>query len=147
MQQELTYFIKTPIDSFQETPDRRHRAERVAPKSVHKDNRASSRRDDKFKSYRKHQEEKTPKSKTKKRLTFNIYNTNYPVVDLAAKNLGFKTVSRDHNLVPNAELRQAHKVAFGPYAAIQPEEFDLVWFDLTINNDVLSKLKPHQRVS
>ena len=29
----------------------------------------------------------------------------------------------------------------------QPEEFDIVWFDLAISPDILYRLKPYQRVS
>ena len=82
-----------------------------------------------------------------KRLVFNTYNTNYPIIDVAAKNLGFKTIYKDHNLVPSAELKAAHKIAPGLYSTIAPEEFDVVWFDLSISADVLSKIKPHQRIS
>jgi len=82
-----------------------------------------------------------------KRLLFNTYNTNYPIIDVAAKNLGFKTIYKDHNLVPSAELKAAHKIAPGLYSTIAPEEFDVVWFDLAVSADVLSKIKPHQRVS
>ena len=81
------------------------------------------------------------------RLLFNTFNTNYPIIDLAAKGLGFKTVCKDHNLVPSAELRAAHKLSPNLYSTIYPEEFDVVWFDLTITPEVLSKLKPHQRIS
>ena len=66
------------------------------------------------------------------RLLFNTFNTNYPIIDLAAKGLGFKTVCKDHNLVPSAELRAAHKLSPNLYSTIYPEEFDVVWFDLTI---------------
>ena len=66
---------------------------------------------------------------------------------MAAKALGFRTVYKDHNLVPSTELKAAHKLAPGLYSTVYPEEFDVVWFDLTISPDVLSKLKPHQRVS
>ena len=81
--------------------------------------------------------------KMKKRLIFNTYNTNYPIIDLAAKNLGFKTVFKDHNLVPSPELKAAHRIAPGVYATIIPEEFDVVWFDTPIKEDTLQKIKPH----
>lgn len=29
----------------------------------------------------------------------------------------------------------------------QPEEFDICWFDLQINQDVLYRIKPYQRIS
>jgi hypothetical protein len=83
----------------------------------------------------------------RRRLLFNTFNTNYPVIDLAAKNCGFRTVFKDHNLVPSAELKAAHKLAPGLYSAIQIEEFDVVWFDLTVQPEVLCKIKPHQRLS
>ena len=85
--------------------------------------------------------------KPRKRLIFNTFNTNYPVIDLAAKNCGYRAIFKDHNLVPSAELKAAHKLAPGLYSTITVEEFDVVWFDLTVSPDVLSKLKPHQRLS
>lgn len=81
--------------------------------------------------------------KPRKRLIFNTFNTNYPVIDLAAKNCGYRAIFKDHNLVPSAELKAAHKLAPGLYSTITIEEFDVVWFDLTVSPDVLSKLKPH----
>jgi len=51
-------------------------------------------------------------------LVFNTYNTNYPIVDVAAKFVGFKIVYKDHNLIPTAELKAAHKIAPGLYATI-----------------------------
>ena len=83
------------------------------------------------------------KKKMKRRLIFNTFNTNYPVIDLAAKNCGFRVVFKDHNLVPTAEMKAAHKLAPGLYSAIAIEEFDIVWFDLTVSADVLQKIKPH----
>ena len=50
-------------------------------------------------------------------------------------------------LVPTPEYRANHKLLYGPYASIQPEEFDVVWFDLAIQPEVVSKLKSHQRIS
>jgi len=38
-------------------------------------------------------------------------------------------------------------LAPGLISVIQPEEFDIAWFDLPITADVLSKIKPYQRVS
>lgn len=29
----------------------------------------------------------------------------------------------------------------------QPEEFDICWFDLHINPDILYRIKPYQRIS
>lgn len=84
-----------------------------------------------------------PNKKRKRRLVFNTFNTNYPVIDLAAKNCGYRAVFKDHNLVPTAEMKAAHKIAPGLYSAIQIEEFDVVWFDLTVSPDVLQKIKPH----
>jgi len=37
-----------------------------------------------------------------KKLIFNTYFTIYPVIDLAAKNVGYQAVYKDHYLVPNA---------------------------------------------
>jgi hypothetical protein len=88
-------------------------------------------------------EDPNKKKMMKKRLTFNTFNTNYPVIDLAAKNCGYRAVFKDHNLVPSAELKAAHKLAPGLYSTINVEEFDVVWFDLTVSADVLQKLKPH----
>lgn len=96
---------------------------------------------------KKNNNKKEEEKKMKKRLIFNTYNTNYPIIDLAAKNLGYKTVFKDHNLVPSPELKAAHKIAPGVYATIIPEDFDVVWFDTPIKEDTLSKMKPHQRVS
>lgn len=135
-----TNTTKTPYELFQESPERKGRG----LKNLHC---KTAKKDDKFRSSRKFDDTKSVKAKPKRRLIFNIYNTQYPVVDLAAKNLGFKTVTKDHNLVPCAEVRQAHKTAFGPYAAIQPDEFDLVWFDCAIGAETLTKLKAHQRIS
>lgn len=83
----------------------------------------------------------------KRRLIFNTFNTNYPVIDLAAKNCGYRAVFKDHNLVPSAEMKAAHKLAPGLYSAISVEEFDVVWFDLVIQAEVLQKIKPYQRLS
>ena len=91
----------------------------------------------------KKRKEEEDKKKPKKRLIFNTYNTNYPVIDLSAKNLGYKTIFKDHNLVPSPDLKAANKIAPGIYANISPEDFDVVWFDLTIKEDVLQKIKPH----
>ena len=49
-------------------------------------------------------EEAKPKG-PKRKLIFNTYNTAYPVIDLVAKNLGFRTMYKDHNLVPSAETK------------------------------------------
>jgi hypothetical protein len=84
-----------------------------------------------------------PLKKRKKKLIFNTFNSNYPVIDLAAKNCGFKPIFKDHNLVPSAELKAAHKLAPGLYSSITVEEFDVVWFDLTVSAEVLQKIKPH----
>lgn len=92
-------------------------------------------------------QEEAKKKAAKRRLIFNTFNTNYPVIDLAAKNLGFKTVYKDHNLVPGAEVKAANRLAPGIYANIMPEEFDVAWFDLPVKEEVLQKLKPHQRIS
>jgi hypothetical protein len=77
----------------------------------------------------------------------NNFNTNYRVVAEAAENLGWKVQQRDHNLKPSIELLNAHRQAFGPHASIKPEEFDIVWFDLTIPPEVVQKLHAYQRVS
>jgi len=79
----------------------------------------------------------------KRKLIFNTYNTAYPVIDLVAKNLGFRTMYKDHNLVPTTETKMAHRIAPGLFSSIPIEEFDVVWFDLTISADVLRQIKPH----
>jgi hypothetical protein len=86
---------------------------------------------------------KEEEKRMKKRLIFNTYNTNYPIIDLAAKNLGYKTVFKDHSLVPSPEQKAAHRIAPGVYATIIPEEFDVVWFDTPIKEETLQKIKPH----
>ena len=40
----------------------------------------------------------------------NTYNTSYPVIDMVAKELGFKTVLRDHGLLAYAEAKHAQRV-------------------------------------
>lgn len=84
-----------------------------------------------------------------KKLICNTFNTKYKVVHEAASNHGYKIVSKDHNLAPSSEIKEAHRSRLAPglYSLIQPEDFDVAWFDLPITADVLSKLKPHQRVS
>lgn len=72
----------------------------------------------------------------KKKLVFNTYFTLYPVIDLAAKNVGFKTEFKDHLLVPSAQVKAAYRIAPGIYANIPPEEFDVVWFDCPTKDDV-----------
>ena len=48
----------------------------------------------------------------------------------------------DPNLYINPYLQMDH---YSP--APQPEEFDICWFDLAIQADVLYRLKPYQRIS
>jgi len=45
------------------------------------------------------------------------------------------------------DMVAAYRAQYGQFATISPEEFDLVWFDLVIGPDIVSKLKPYQRVS
>ena len=44
-------------------------------------------------------------------------------------------------------MKAAYKISNGFHSTIPVNEFDVVWFDLTIKDDVLTKLKPHQRVN
>ena len=87
--------------------------------------------------------EEKKRAVVKKRLVFNTYNTQYSVIDVAARNVGFKTVYKDHNLQPSAEMKAAYKIQNGFHQSIPIEEFDVVWFDLSIKDEVLQKLKPH----
>ena len=68
----------------------------------------------------------------KKKLIFNIWNTKYPVIDKAARELGYKTVNVDHKLALKPDMVAAYRAQYGQFATISPEEFDLVWFDLVI---------------
>lgn len=78
---------------------------------------------------------------------FNTFNCNYPVIEESAEKLGYKVTDHDHNLRPCQELLNAHKLAPGLYTPIKPEEFDIVWFDLSISPETVSKLHAYQRVS
>ena len=69
------------------------------------------------------------------------------MVELAARLVGFKTVYRDHNLRPCPEVLAQHRLAPGIYSSIKADEFDVVWFDLAIPPEVVSKLKKYQKVS
>ena len=50
-------------------------------------------------------------------LIFNTYNTHYPIVDVAAKTVGYRAVHSDPNLAGTQEM------------ANKPEDFDVVWYD------------------
>ena len=64
---------------------------------------------------------------------------------IAAENVGYKAVHRDHNLRPSQDLLIALKTNPGLFSAsvLKPDEFDIVWFDLAIDAEVVRKLKPH----
>lgn len=91
--------------------------------------------------------DKKPAKKKKKALIFNNFNTSYSVVEIAAKNQGFKVVDKDHLLVPSGEYKLNYRLLYGQNQPIKPEDFDVVWFDLAIQPEVVSKLKPYQRIS
>jgi len=87
------------------------------------------------------------RKKGRRKIVVNIYNTNYEVIEEAAVSLGFKVVSFDHMLRPSQELIKTRKELYGVHNAVKPEEFDIVWFDLSINPDIVQKLQNHQRIS
>ena len=39
----------------------------------------------------------------------NIFNTKYTVVDIAARLVGYKTITKDHNLNPKADYLNAFR--------------------------------------
>ena len=91
----------------------------------------------------------SPKKSAKKvkTLVLNHWNTIYPVVRKAAETCGFRPSNKDHQLRPNAETLSAHRLAPGMFTNIKIEDFDVVWFDLAIEADVVKKLKPYQRIN
>ena len=54
----------------------------------------------------------------------------------------------DQQTVYDQGLKQNNQMAYNSQNYVpQPEEFDIVWFDLAITPDILYRLKPYQRVS
>ncbi len=86
------------------------------------------------------------KKKTGPKLVINTFNTVYPVVTDAAKNIGFRCKQVDPNLYINPY--QQIEIGINANTSVpQPEEFDICWFDLAITPDILYRIKPYQRVS
>ena len=82
------------------------------------------------------------------KLIFNLMYTVYPLIKKVAKELGFRVRTDDIQLVPPAPgtdeyfLRQSGYMPQG-----QPPDFDISWIDNSILPEVLSKVKPYQRIS
>ena len=82
------------------------------------------------------------------KLVFNLMYTVYPLIKRVAKQLNFKVSTEDTQLVPPAPdteeyfLRQSGYMPQGP-----PPDFDISWIDNSILPEVLSKVKPYQRIS
>lgn len=77
----------------------------------------------------------------------NYWNTIYSAVSVAAENCGFKPVRKDHNLRPSSDVLAAHRLATGMTYSIKLEDFDVVWFDLALEAEIVRKLKPYQRIN
>ena len=71
------------------------------------------------------------------KLSINLFNTMYPVIEQSALNVGFKIRMND----PSIYL-SPHDNNVSP-----TEDFDICWYDLAITSDVLYRLKSYQRVS
>ena len=90
---------------------------------------------------------KKKKTKTNK-LIFNLMYTVYPIIKKIARYMNFRVRTDDIQLIPPAfgtdeyYLRQSGYVPNGP-----PPDFDIAWLDLAILPEVLTKLKPYQRIS
>ena len=74
--------------------------------------------------------------------------TVYPIIKKVAKQLNYRVRTDDIQLVPPAPgtdeyyLRQSGYLPKGP-----PPDFDVSWIDNGILPEVLSKVKPYQRIS
>ena len=85
------------------------------------------------------------------RLAVNTFNSEYEVVSQAAKRLRFV----ESKVMPNYSIfkdRDQADSALGKqpvnkFPTVDPEDFDLIWFDLAVDPDVLYKLRPYQRIS
>ena len=69
----------------------------------------------------------------------NVYHTQYEIIRIVAKELDFRLREEDPNIVPNINNQGGTQG--------QIPEFDVVWLDLGVSAEVLSKLKPHQRMT
>lgn len=78
-------------------------------------------------------------------MVVNTFNTSYPLVDLVAQELGFRTAYKDHNLTAYGEAR--YNIRAGEPVGNAIPDFDVVWFDTPQREEVLTKLKPYQRIS
>lgn len=87
------------------------------------------------------------KPKGKRKIMLNNWNTCYPVIRQAGEKVGFKVITRDHNLKPSKEVLEAYRIGPGVFAKIPIDEFDIVWFDLAVDAEVVRKLKPYQRIN
>jgi hypothetical protein len=77
----------------------------------------------------------------------NNWNTIYSVIRVAAENIGFRTSCKDHNLRPSQDTKEANRLGPGMFANVKVEEFDLVWFDIALEAEIVRKLKPYQRIN
>jgi len=74
--------------------------------------------------------------------------TVYPLVKRVAKQLNYRVRTDDIRLVPPAPDTDEyflHQSGYRPEGP--PPDFDVSWIDLSIQPEVLSKVKPYQRIS
>lgn len=82
------------------------------------------------------------------KLIFNLMYTVYPLVKRVAKQLNYRVRTDDIRLVPPAPDTDEyflHQSGYRPEGP--PPDFDVSWIDLSIQPEVLSKVKPYQRIS
>lgn len=70
----------------------------------------------------------------------NLHYTQYPIVKIIARKLGFKVRNDDLNLL----ALTGHDASPEP---IKVEDFDVCWVDCGVPAESLAKLKPYQRMS
>lgn len=85
------------------------------------------------------------KKKKGPRLCINTFNTQYPIITEASKAVGYRCKQADPNLYINPYQQMDGSNPNNTIPA--PEEFDVCWFDLAINPEILYRVKTYQRVS
>lgn len=74
----------------------------------------------------------------------NVYHTKYEIVRIVAKELHFRLREEDPNVVTVPYASTNNNISVAP---VQIPEFDIIWLDLGVLPEVLTKLKPHQRMT
>lgn len=98
------------------------------------------------------QAKKKTVSKRKKvrypKLIFNLVYTFYPIIKKVAKSLNFRVRCDDVQLIPPPPgSEEYYQRQAGVLQQATPPDFDVCWIDNPIPPEVLSKLKPYQRIS